>query len=74
MQFRKTSNEWSSFERLEVNERVTRLAGLLAREYILKGFDATHLATALITRSNTMLTYDKKLSVIAKRVGLEVLS
>jgi uncharacterized protein len=68
------NSEWSNFERLEVNERVTRLAGLLAREYLLKGYDSIHLATALISRAPYMLTYDHKLALVSEKVGLEVLS
>jgi uncharacterized protein len=67
-------NDWSSLERLEVNERITRLAGLLARDYLLKGYDSIHLATALISRANFVLTYDRKLALVSEKVGLEVLS
>jgi predicted nucleic acid-binding protein len=67
-------SEWVRFERFEVNERTTRLAGLLAREYLLKGYDSIHLSTALVMCADKIFTYDHKLSQVATSVGLEVVS
>jgi predicted nucleic acid-binding protein len=67
-------NEWVSFERFEVNGRTTRLAGLLAREYLLKGYDSIQLSTALVMRADKIFTYDHKLARVATSVGLDTLN
>lgn len=42
--------DWRTFETFAVTENVARLAGDLAEGHSLRGFDAIHLATALLIR------------------------
>ena len=39
--------DWRTLTRLEVNDALARLAGVLAFQHALRGFDAVHLAAAL---------------------------
>ena len=39
--------DWRTLTRLEVNDALARLAGVLAERRALRGFDAVHLAAAL---------------------------
>lgn len=43
--------EWETYEGLSVTESVARLAGDLAERHALRGFDAIHLASALLVRA-----------------------
>lgn len=45
--------DWQTFETFAVTENVARLAGALAERHSLRGFDAIHLATALLIRAAT---------------------
>lgn len=42
--------DWRTFETLAVTENVARLAGGLAERHSLRGFDAIHLASAILIR------------------------
>ncbi len=42
--------DWETFEKPEVTEDLAREAGDLAEEHALRGFDAIHLASALLAR------------------------
>lgn len=46
--------DWQIFETFAVTENVARLAGDLAEGHSLRGFDAIHLATALLIRAATV--------------------
>lgn len=46
--------DWQIFETLAATENATRLAGNLAEEHALRGFDAIHLASALLIRTATL--------------------
>jgi predicted nucleic acid-binding protein len=46
--------DWQTFETFAVTENVARLAGDLAEGHYLRGFDAIHLATALLIRAATV--------------------
>ena len=41
-------DDWETFEKPEATEGVARAAGNLAEEHALRGFDAIHLASALL--------------------------
>lgn len=41
--------DWVSYEKIVVEENVARLAGDLAERHALRGFDAVHLASALLS-------------------------
>lgn len=43
-------NDWVCYLALSVTEKIIRLAGNLAEKHALRGFDAIHLASALILR------------------------
>ena len=63
---------------IEITQTVVVLAGDLAWEHGLRGYDAVHLAAALIWqekigKSVQMATFDKELWKIAKKVGLKCL-
>lgn len=45
---RALERDWESFTRLEVTDGMARLAGSLAEHHGLRGFDAVHLAAALM--------------------------
>ena len=63
---------------IEITQAVVVLAGDLAWEHGSRGYDAVHLATALIWQekigeSVQMATFDKELWRVAKKVGLKCL-
>ncbi len=43
--------EWGTYEVLSATENVARAAGDLAERHALRGFDAIHLASALLVRA-----------------------
>ncbi|MFZ5903500.1 MAG: type II toxin-antitoxin system VapC family toxin [Chloroflexota bacterium] len=70
--------EWMNFQRLPVNEASVSQADVLAFEYGLRGYDAVHLASALIWQDGlgtpvTLATFDGELRAVALQVGLSVL-
>jgi predicted nucleic acid-binding protein len=44
--------DWNSYVRIELNDEVLSLARALIQRYPLRGFDAIHVASALILRAN----------------------
>jgi uncharacterized protein len=70
--------EWDSFHRLSIKEELIARADFLACQYGLRGYDAVHLAAALIWQEALMLpvtlaTYDQELANASKNTGLRVL-
>ena len=70
-------SDWESFARLPVTSGLVERASHLAREYGLRGYDATHFATALMWQELlenpiTLATFDRELWLVAKKVGMEV--
>ena len=68
-------NEWPNFVRLQITEFAMERAARLAWEYDLRGYDAVHLAEALIWQEAmdapvTMAVFDRRLWGAAKRVSL----
>ncbi len=68
--------DWPRFFRLEVGERVWRLAGDLAEEFSLRGFDSLHLASFAILRDSSpgdlvmFSCFDKRLQSAAQELSL----
>ena len=70
--------DWTGFYRLPMNEELIARADFLACQHGLRGYDAVHLAAALIWQETLMLpvtlaTYDQELSSAGKESGLKVL-
>ena len=68
---------WGAYFALDVSWPVSKLAGELAERHSLRGFDAIHLASALIlkTRLGSTITFsssDHKLEDAAQSESLEV--
>jgi len=64
--------------RLRINENLVATAESLAWQYGLRGYDAVHLASAVIWQESLgetviLATYDRQLWGAAALVGLEVL-
>lgn len=71
-------SEWESLLRLPLNEATVARGDFLACEHGLRGYDAIHLATALLWKETlglpvTLATYDRQLLEIGRLVKLEVL-
>ena len=70
-------NQWRDFAIMDLNET---MAGELAIEHALRGFDAIHLAAALELRRQvedvivTFSAFDTRLAQAAKAEGLQVLA
>lgn len=69
---------WPHYVRLRVSERTIARADELAWEYGLRGYDAVHLASAVMWQEAllepvTLATYDRQLWDSAREVGLRVL-
>lgn len=45
------NDDWEAFEKPEVTEDIVRVAGGVAEEHALRGFDAIHMASALTVRA-----------------------
>jgi len=70
-------SDWESFTRLPVSSGLIERAAHLAREYGLRGYDATHFATVLMWQEFlenpiTLATFDRDLWTVAKKVGMAV--
>jgi len=68
-------SEWPNLMQLQVTKMVVARAGLLAWDYHLRGYDAVHLATAILwqerlERPMTMAVFDRKLWAAAEQLGL----
>ena len=71
-------SEWESFVRLPVNETTVIRADLLTSRHNLRGYDAVHLASALIWQESIgsrirMITYDDQLRQAGFDEGIFVL-
>jgi predicted nucleic acid-binding protein len=68
---------WQSFTRLSMTPSLAERAARLAWEYGLRGYDATHLAAALLWQETlempvTLATYDRELWLAGQKAGLTV--
>jgi uncharacterized protein len=71
-------SEWESFQRLPITHTTVMRGDLLAWEHNLRGYDAVHLACALLWGENlgspvTLGTFDRQMRQAALDIGIEVL-
>jgi len=72
------ADDWERWVRLEVSEPLTREAAGLAERHRLRGYDAIHLASALLLAARVgepimLASWDDALDAAAAREGLTVL-
>lgn len=75
---RQFRSEWESFQRLPITENTVIRGDALAYEHYLRGYDATHLACALIWQETlgmpvTLASFDGQLIEAAKVVQMACL-
>lgn len=65
---------FEEIELVEVTEELARHAGDLAEERSLRGYDAVHLASALVVGADGIVvaTWDRELAVAARAEGLDL--
>jgi uncharacterized protein len=71
-------SEWESFHRLPITENTVVRGDALAVEHNLRGYDATHLACALIWQETlgmpvTLASFDNQLNEAARGVQMACL-
>lgn len=69
--------DWANLVRVRITEDLTARAASLAWEHGLRGYDAVHLAAALVFSEASgeellLATYDQKLGEAARKAGLRV--
>lgn len=72
-------DDWGTFFIVDLSDALTKRAGELAEKFALRGYDAVHLASALIVAEQgnqavQFACFDEKLCRTARRQGLSVLS
>jgi predicted nucleic acid-binding protein len=70
--------DWEWYQRIPINEELIERADFLACQHGLRGYDAVHLAAALIWQEAlampvTLATYDQDLADAGKKSGLKIL-
>jgi predicted nucleic acid-binding protein len=70
--------EWESLHRIPITEPLIARADTLACDHNLRGYDAVHLAAALIWQEQlgmpvTVVTYDRELAAAVQALGMTVL-
>lgn len=70
-------NDWETYFIVDVSETLIKRAGQLAEQHALRGYDAVHLASAVIVSEETnqpvrFACFDEKLCRAARRHGLTV--
>jgi len=73
----KFRSEWENYQRLPVTEATVARANAIVSEYDLRGYDAVHLAAAMLWQEAigipvTLATFDSKLWEAAQQAGLDV--
>ena len=68
--------DWESFIRVKVNEQLDRYIDRVVKKYPLRGFDAIHLASAILIQERIpekflFACFDDKLVRAAKSEGFE---
>lgn len=71
-------SEWESFYRLQITESTIVRGDTLAAEYNLRGYDATHLASALMWQETlgipvTLASFDNQLIEAAREIQMDFL-
>ena len=69
--------EWSSLSRLNVSRQIVDRASMLAWDFSLRGYDAIHLASAILWQETLeaeimLATFDRELWSAANKAGLSV--
>ncbi len=69
--------EWSALSRLNVSRQIVDRAAALAWEFPLRGYDAVHLASAVLWQETletqiTLATFDRELWSAGRQAGLIV--
>ena len=70
--------DWAWYQRIPINEELIARADFLACQHSLRGYDAVHLASALVWQETlmvpvTLATYEQELAEAGKKSGLSVL-
>jgi uncharacterized protein len=65
---------WSSLNVVEVTADIIERAGELADVHALRGYDAVHLAAALVASAELFTSADRRLCLAARTVGIHVLN
>lgn len=70
--------DWETFYRVPITEQLVARADLLTCQFVLRGYDAIHLACALtwqetLQTSIALATFDNQLQTAAKSAGFSVL-
>ncbi|MBA3792746.1 MAG: type II toxin-antitoxin system VapC family toxin [Rubrobacter sp.] len=69
-------DDWPAYDRLDVSETISHLAGGLAESHALRGYDAVHLASAarfsMRFEDLRFLCFDGRLNDAARGAGLAV--
>ena len=71
------SDDWTIITRLQVTAQAIERAASLARQYRLRGYDAVHLAAALLWQESigeqvTLATFDRDLWTAGRKAGMDV--
>lgn len=69
--------DWSALTRLNVSRQIVDRAAMLVWDFPLRGYDAVHLASALLWQETLeteilLATFDRELWSAARRAGLSV--
>jgi predicted nucleic acid-binding protein len=69
--------DWSSLSRLNVSRQIIDRAAMLAWDFNLRGYDAVHLASAVLWQETleveiTLATFDRELWLAANKAGLSI--
>jgi predicted nucleic acid-binding protein len=75
---RALDQDWGRYLRIEAGEALIHEAGSLAERHRLRGYDAIHLASAVLLKQRlaepvVFSSWDVALETAARRVGLELL-
>ena len=71
------SEDWGIITRLHITPQGIERAASLARKYTLRGYDAVHLASALLWQEKlnmpvTLATFDRELWLAGQKSGMKV--
>ncbi|MEW6028847.1 MAG: type II toxin-antitoxin system VapC family toxin [Chloroflexota bacterium] len=71
------SDDWTIITRLQVISEVIERTASLARQYRLRGYDAVHLASALLWKEKmslpvTLATFDRELWMAGKKSSMDM--
>ena len=72
-------HDWENYFVVDVSDALVKLGGLLAEKHALRGFDAIHLASAVIIKKQgdrpvSFSCFDASLTRAARREGLTIAS